>query len=68
MKKEYGKKNGLFKYFIEYDDNGEIIPLIIDLPQMIGYYNIHKDDDKTMTFICNDENLLKKYEKIWKKN
>ena len=62
------KKKGLFKYFIEYDDNGEIIPLIIDLPQMIGYYNIHKDDDKTMTFICNDENLLKKYEKIWKKN
>ena len=45
-------KKGSFKYYLEYDDNDEIIPLIIDLPQMIDYYNIHKDDNKTMNFIC----------------
>ena len=34
---------------------------------MIGYYKIHKDDNKTMNFICNDKDLLKEYKKIWEK-
>ena len=61
------KKKGSYKYFIGYDDNGEIVPLVIDLSQMIGYYKIHKDDNKTMNFVCNDKDLLKEYKKIWEK-
>ena len=33
---------------------------------MIGYYNIFKDG-KTMSFICDDKDLFKKYKEIWEK-
>ena len=56
-------KKGSYKYFIGYDDNGEIIPLIIDLPQMIRYYNIYDNGNKTMNFIYDNKNLLEKYKK-----
>ena len=49
------KKNKSYKYYIGYDDNDEIIPLIIRLPQMIGYYNIFEDGNKTMYFRCDDK-------------
>ena len=49
---------------IGFDDNGEIIPLIIDLLQMTGYYNIYDNGNKTMNFICEYKNLLEKYKKI----
>ena len=35
-KEPYGKKSS-FKYFIGYNDNDDIRPLCIKLPQMIGY-------------------------------
>ena len=62
-KESYGAKNSL-KYFIGYNDDDVIRPLCIKLPQMIGYVK-HFDSNKTMSFKASDNNLLKKYNKIW---
>ena len=61
----YGTKN-LFKYFIGYNDNDVIRPLCVKLSQMTGYAKKF-DDNVTMSFKINDEQLLKKYNQIWKK-
>ena len=61
-KEPHGTKNTL-KYFIGYNNNDDIRPLRIKLPQMIGYVN-HFDSNKTMTFEVNTKKLLKKYTKI----
>ena len=59
----YGTKNSL-KYFIEYFDEGDIIrPLLLKLPQMIGYL---KKFDDSMSFRVDDSKLFKKYCKIWR--
>ena len=60
--KSYGTKNS-FKYFIGYNDDNVIRPLYIKLPQMIGYVKSF-DSNKTMSFKVNDNELLKKYNKI----
>ena len=62
-KEPYGKKSSL-KYFLGYNDD-VIRPLCIKLPQMIGYVKCF-DSTKTMSSKVNDNNLLKKYTKIWK--
>ena len=63
-KESHGTKNSL-KCFIGYD--GDVItPLCIKLPQMISYIK-HFDSNKTMSFKVGDNNLLKKYNKIWGK-
>ena len=60
------KKNSL-KYFIGYNDDDDVIkPLCINLPQMIGYVK-HFDSNKTVSFKVGDNQLLKKYKKIWEK-
>ena len=61
-KKElYGTKNS---YILAYNDNDNIRPLCIKLPQMTGY--IRKfNENLTMSFIIKDKKLLKKYIKIW---
>ena len=61
-KKElYGTKNS---YILVYNDNDNIRPLCIKLPQMTGY--IRKfNENLTMSFIIKDKKLLKKYIKIW---
>ena len=64
-KGSYGTKNSL-KYFIGYNDDDVIRPLCIKLPQMIGYVK-HFDSNKTMSFKVIDNNLLKKYNKIWER-
>ena len=64
-KESYGTKN-LLKYFITYSDGDVIRPLCILLPQMTGYVK-HFDSNKTMSFKVSDNNLLKKYKKIWYK-
>ena len=64
-KESYGTKNS-FKYFIGYNNDDVIRPLCIKLPQMIGYAK-NVDDTKTMSFIVDDNRLLKKYNKIWEK-
>ena len=65
-KESYGKKY-LFKYYIGYNDDNDVIrPLCIKLPQMIGYVK-RFDSNKTMSFKVSDNKLLKKYNKIWAK-
>ena len=62
-KEPYGNKNS-FKYFIGYNDNDNIRPLCIRLPQMTGY--ARKFDENTiMAFIVKNKQLLKEYNKIW---
>ena len=60
----FGKRN--FKYFIGYKDAIKIRPLCILLPNMSAY---RKDFDKAkcMSFLIKNENLLEKYNSIWKK-
>ena len=60
----YGKKNAK-KYIIGYSDD-VIRPLRILLPQMIGYVK-YFDDNKTMSFLADDKELLKEYTKVWEK-
>ena len=59
----YGTKNSL-KYFIRYNDNDNIRPLCVRLPQMTGYARKF-DENATMPFIVKTKQLLKKYTKIW---
>ena len=56
-------KKGSFKYFIGYDDNDEIRPFCIMLPQMIRYAK-YFDDNKTMSFKFIDKKTIKQYSKI----
>ena len=61
----YGTKNSL-KYFIGYfDEDDAIRPLLLKLPQMIGYLK-ENNDSMTMSFRIDDSKLFKKYCKIWK--
>ena len=62
-KEPYGTKNS-HKYFIGYNDNDNIRPLCIRLPQMTGYARKF-DENATMSFIVKDKKLLKSYTKIW---
>ena len=62
-KEPYGTKNS-FKYFIGYNDNDIIRPLCVRLPQMTGYAR-KVDENATMSFMANDKQLLKNYNKIW---
>ena len=59
-KEPYGKKSS-FKYFIGYDDNDDIRPLCIRLPQMIEYAKYFENNNKTMSFKVSDKKLLKRY-------
>ena len=65
-KEQYGKYNS-FKYFIGYNDNGVIRPLYLWLSQMTGYINKFDENKRTMSLMIKDEQLLKNYNKIWKK-
>ena len=57
-KESYGNKNS-FKYFVGYNDNYNIRPLCIRLPQMTGYVRKF-DENVTMSFIVKNKQLLKK--------
>ena len=69
-KGQYGKYNS-FKYFIGYNDD-VIRPLCLKLSQMTGYIN-NFDKNKNKNTIMplkvkdKDKQLLKNYNKIWKK-
>ena len=65
-KEPYGKKNSLKKYFTGYNDNNDIRPLCIKLPQMTGCAK-YFDSNKTISFKVIDKKLLKKYTKTWEK-
>ena len=61
----YGTKNS-FKYFTGYNDEEDVIrPLLLKLPQMIGYLKKF-DDSMTISLRLDDSKLFKKYCKIWK--
>ena len=73
-KGQYPKYNS-FKYFIGYNDNDVMRPLCLKLSQMTGYIN-EFDEDKNknknknkikMSLKVKDKQLLKNYNKIWKK-
>ena len=63
-KVSFGKKG--FKYSIGYKDAKKIRPLCIFLPKTSAY---RKDfeENKCISFLIKDDELLKKYNKIWKK-
>ena len=50
-------------YYVGYDDNDKIAPLLMNLPHLIGYYKIFKRG-KVMKFIYDKEKLFKKYKEI----
>ena len=62
-KEPYDTKNS-HKYSIGYNDNDNIRPLCIRLPQMTGYARKF-NENATMSFIVKDKKLLKIYSKIW---
>ena len=63
---QYGKYNS-FKYFIEYNDNDVIRPLYLFISQTTGYINKFDKNKITMSLMIKDIQLLKNYNKIWKK-
>ena len=65
LKSDFYKKYS-FKYFIGYNDNNVIRPLLVKLPQMTGYARKF-NENKTMSFRVNNKQLLKNYNKIWEK-
>ena len=65
-KEQYGKYS-LSKYFIRYNDNGVIRPLYFFLSQTTGYINKFDKNKITMSLMIKDIQLLKNYNKIWKK-
>ena len=66
-KETYGKYNS-FKYFIGYNDNDVNSPLYLFLSQTTGYINKFDKNKITMSLMIKDIQLLKNYNKIWKKN
>ena len=67
-KKEQYSKHNSFKYFIGYNDNNDIKPLYLFLSQTTGYVNKFDKNKVTMSLMVKDMQLLKSYNKIWKKN
>ena len=65
-KEQYGKYNS-FKYFIGYNDNNVIRPLYLFLSETTGYINKFDKNKITMSLMIKDIQLLKSYNKIWKK-
>ena len=65
-KEQYGKYNS-FKYFIVYNDNNVIRLLYLFLSQATGYINQFDKNKITMSLMIKDIQLLKNYNKIWKK-
>ena len=56
-----------FKYFIGHNDNNVIRPLYLFLSQSTGYINKFDKNKITMSLMIKDIQLLKSYNKIWKK-
>ena len=56
-----------FKYFIGYNDNDVIRPLCLFISQATGYINKFDKNKITMSLMIKDMQLLKNYNKIWKK-
>ena len=68
-KKEPYAKNNSFIYFIGYNNNDVIRSLCLKLSKMTDYINEFNENKNTiiMSLRINDEQLFKKYNKVWKK-
>ena len=53
--------------FIGYNDNDVIRPLYLRFPQMTSYINKCDENKIAMSLMVKDKQLLKNYNKIWKK-
>ena len=60
----FGKKG--LRYFVGYKDSKKIRSLCIFLPKMTAYRQDF-DQAKFMSFLIKDDELLEKYNEIWKK-
>ena len=67
-KKEHYDKYNSFKYITGYNDNGVNRPLYLFISQTTGYINRFDKNKITMSLMIKDTQLLKNYNKIWKKN
>ena len=67
-KEPYGKNNSLI-YFIGYNDNNVVRPLCLRLSKTTVYINEFNENKNTIiiSLRVNDEQLFKKYSRIWKK-
>ena len=54
-----------YKYLCGYLNNDVIQPLCVILPQMSRYIKYFDDGGKNMSFVADDEEVYKKYNKIW---
>ena len=63
---QYGKYSSS-KYFIGYNDNDVIRPLYLFISQRNSYINKFDKNKITMSLMIKDKQLLKNYNKIWKK-
>ena len=68
-KKEPYSKYDSLKYGIGYNDNDVIRPLCLKISKMTGYVNEFNENKNTITMSLrvNNEQLFKKYNKIWEK-
>ena len=62
---KFKHNNEGFKYFIGYQEGGIVKPLCIILPQMSGYIKYFENRSKNMSFLIKDDEVWKKYAKIW---
>ena len=54
-----------YKYFCGYLNNDVIKPLCVILPQMNGYIKYFDNGGKNMSFVADDKEVYRKYDKIW---
>ena len=54
-----------YKYFCGYLNNDVIKPLCVILPQMNGYIKYFDNGGNNMSFVTDDKEICKKYDKIW---
>ena len=66
-KKEQCGKNNSFIYFIGYNDNDIIRPLLLKLSKMTDYIYNFDENKIAMSLMVRNKQLLKHYNKIWKK-
>ena len=59
-KGQYGKYNS-FKYFIGYNDNGDVRSLYLELSQMTVYINKFDKNKITMSLMVKDKNVQRQY-------
>ena len=62
---KFNYNEDLFKYFIGYQKDEIVRPLCIILPQMSGYINYFEYGGQNMSFLIKDDEVWKKYDKIW---